>query len=121
MFSIYVGLGANQTKEAIKLILEEIYKMKNNSITKKQLEKTKEQLKSNYILSLESTSNRMSRIGNSELLLKRVLTPDEIIQKIDNVDLEKFQMMVNQIFDFEQISLSAVGKTEQFDFEAMLL
>ena len=120
LFSVYAGLGINQTQEAIKLIVEEIHKMKNNSVTEKELEKTKEQLKSNYILSLESTSNRMSRIGNAQLLLNKVLTPDEVIQKIDDVNLEKFRRMVNHIFDWEQMSLSAVGKTEQFDFQSML-
>ena len=120
LFSIYAGLGSSQTEEAIKLILEEIHKLKNNDVTKKQLEKSKEQLKSNYILSLESTSNRMSRVGNAELLLNRVLTPDEIIQKIDDVDLDKLHSAVEQIFDLNKMSLSAVGKIEHFDFEKVL-
>lgn len=120
LFSIYVGLNPTHVDTATKLILDEVEKFKNFAVTSEQLEKAKEQLKSNYILSMESSSNRMSRIGNSELLLNRVLTPDEIIQKIDDVNLERFKALGTKILNTENLSIAAVGKVNGLNFDKFI-
>jgi predicted Zn-dependent peptidase len=52
------------------------------------LVKAKEQLKSNLMLGLESTNNRMSRLGRNELLLGRHLSLDEIVESVENITLD---------------------------------
>ena len=42
----------------------------------------------NLMLSLESTANRMSRIGKAELFEEELLTPDELMARIDAVTHE---------------------------------
>lgn len=117
LFTIYAGLSPGQADEAIGLILREVEQVKNSGIDDDKLRKTKEQLKSNYIMSLESITNRMTRIGNSELLLNRVLTADELIKKIDGVSLERFNALARKIFDFDKLSISAVGKIKGLELD----
>lgn len=120
IFSIYAGLNPNQMEETLKLIIEEIRALETNRITEDTLRKTKEQIKSNLILGLENSSNRMSSIGRSQLLLDRVLTTDQVIQKVDDIALEDVYRLVGSIFDFNMASLSIVGKVSGFDVEALL-
>ena len=61
----------------------------------------------------------MNSLGKSMILYNKILTPDEIINKINQVSLREIQELINQIFDFDQISLSCVGKNK-YDFEMII-
>ena len=82
----------------------------SDKVTEKQLARTKEQLKSNYILSLESAANRMNSIGRTLLMLNKTVTADELIEKIDAINIERFYDVCDRIFKLDQMSLSLVGK-----------
>ena len=69
-----------------------------DGITEKELINSKEQLKGNLMLSLESTNSRMSRNGKNELLLGEHRTPDEMIELIDVVTKEDVDRMAKRIF-----------------------
>jgi len=115
LFAIYAGLNPNQIEDVFRLILDEVRWIVGKNVTESQLAKTKEQLKSNYILSLESVASRMNSIGRNQLMLNRVITADELIQKIDAVDMMAFNELCNKVFQMEQMSMAIVGNT---DFEA---
>ena len=110
---IYAGTNPNQIEEVISLIYSEINDIIENSLSEEEVTKSKEQLKGNYILGLESTSGRMSSIGKSELLLNKIYTPKEILDKIDSVQLADINTVIKKIFNFEEVAVTAVGKREQ--------
>lgn len=110
LFNIYAGLSPNNYDQVYKLILEEVEKLRNNSITEQQLLKTKEQIKSNFILALENSGNRMSSMGRNQLLLNKIKTTDEIIKKIDDITPQKILDISKQIFNIDNLSVSVVGK-----------
>lgn len=116
-FNIYVALNPNQLDNALNMILDEIRLFKQNKFNKEQVLKTKEQLKSNYIMSLESTSNRMSSMGRSQTLINKVKTSDEIIKEVDNVTLEDLEKLTQEIFDIDNMSVSLVGKVSQINLK----
>lgn len=120
LFSIYAGLGPSQTEEVVSLIISEIKRLKTERITKEQVAKTKEQLKSNYFLSLESSTARMNSIGKSQLMLGRLLYPDDVIERIETVSLDGVYEMVETIFDLDRLSFSAVGPVGGMDFTEMI-
>ena len=55
-------------------------------LRKGELERAKESLKGRIMLSMESTSNRMSRLGKSLITDTELLTFERIIAEIDAVD-----------------------------------
>jgi len=121
MFVIYAGLGPDHVGEVLNLITGEIKGMFTDKITNDQLAKTREQLKSSYLLGLESAYNRMNSIGHTLLMLNKTITPDEIIANIDAVDLDAFYNMCERIFKLDEVSLSLVGKhVEGFEHDAIL-
>lgn len=112
MMTIYAGINPNQLSEVTKLMNEEIQIIKEKGLTEEELYKSKEQLKGNYILGLESTSSRMTAIGKSELLLNQVYTQKEVLEKIDAVALEEVHQVIQKIFDLEHASVALVGKAD---------
>jgi predicted Zn-dependent peptidase len=109
LFSIYAGMNPEYMERVIELVVAEIKEIKKNGISKEDLEKSKEQLKGNYILGLESTSSRMNSIGKSELMLGRIYSPDEVLKKIDDISLDNASRIIEQIFNFDSMGFSAVG------------
>ena len=120
IFTIYTGFNVNQARDVITLIFDVIHGLFTDKVTQKQLDKTREQLKSNFLLSLESTSSRMSGLGRSQLLLNRTLTDDEIVARLDAVTLDSLYEMAGMVFDLERISMCVVGRLGEWDYGALL-
>lgn len=95
---LYAGTTANQLEMVYDLCMNILQSFIKEGLSSKELHNGKEQLKGNLMLSLESTSSRMSRIGKNELLLNRHLTLDEIILRIDAVTLEDVHQLARSIF-----------------------
>ncbi|MGE6631454.1 M16 family metallopeptidase [Bacillus sp. NPDC077027] len=110
MLTIYGGTGANQLNLLSETILKTLDILKRDGITKKELENSKEQMKGNLMLSLESTNSKMSRNGKNELLLGKHRTLDEIIDEINKVTLDGVNTLSKRIFT-EDYALSLISPT----------
>jgi predicted Zn-dependent peptidase len=98
MVTIYGGTGSNQLDMLYETIQDTLYQLKDQGITEKELHNSKEQLKGNLMLSLESTNSRMSRNGKNELLLSQHRSLDEIIDLVNNVTKESVDKLARAIF-----------------------
>ncbi|MED4812215.1 pitrilysin family protein [Bacillus atrophaeus] len=98
MLTIYGGTGAKQLQLLSETIQETLGTLKRDGITPKELENSKEQMKGNLMLSLESTNSKMSRNGKNELLLGKHKTLDEIIYELNEVNLESVNGLARRIF-----------------------
>ncbi|GIN18899.1 MAG TPA: insulinase family protein [Bacillus bacterium] len=110
--TIYGGTGANQIDDLFETITNTFGELKRDGITEKELRNSKEQLKGNLMLGLESTNSRMSRNGKNELLLKRHRTLDEIVDEIDRVSIQSVNDMANRIFA-DQFTLALISPDEK--------
>ncbi|MDR1532712.1 MAG: insulinase family protein [Clostridiales bacterium] len=119
LFTVYAALNPNRAGDVFRLVADEARAFKSG-VTQEQLLRAKEQLKSNYLMSLESMSNRMNSMGSALLMLGRIYSPEEIIQKIDDVTMERLYAMADTLFDADLLSLSAVGKVGGIDFREMI-
>ncbi|WP_256855933.1 M16 family metallopeptidase [Terribacillus halophilus] len=102
MLTIYAGTGKEQLDELQETIRQTTEKLKADGLTEKELQNTKEQLKGNYMLGLESTNSRMSRNGRNELMLGKHPSFNELIEKIDNVTMDDVNGIIHHIFGKEQ-------------------
>ncbi|WP_099158146.1 M16 family metallopeptidase [Virgibacillus ndiopensis] len=98
LLTIYAGTGKEQLPLLQDTIKQTVDTLIDRGLTDKELTNSKEQFKGNLMLSLESTSSRMSRNGKNELLLKRHRTLDEMIKEIDAVNHDSIQSVIQSIF-----------------------
>ena len=110
IFSIYAGLKSTQLIQVVKLIKAEIEYIQKHLITKEELFMSKEQFKGNYILGTEGTFSRMFENGKSLSLLGKIESPDEVIRKIDLVNMDDIERVVKDIFDKEKVNIAYVGQ-----------
>ncbi len=98
LFAIYAGTKHGQEQEVCNVIYDVINQVADCGVLEQELIKAQEQLKGSMMLGLESTNNRMSRLGRNELLLKKHQTLDEIIGQVEKVTLEDVNKMAKRIF-----------------------
>ncbi len=110
LVNVYAGLNPKYIKEAIDVILNEVNKFSKENITNEKLQKSKEQLKGNYILGLESTSSRMFSNGKSVLFLNKINTPSDVIKKIDKIDMDSVERVKELTFRKGIQNSAFVGK-----------
>lgn len=103
--AIYGGTSDEQMAEMQQVILTLLKELKNGGITEQEVTDSKEQLKGNLMLGLESTSARMSRNGRHELLLGTHHTYDEVLLQIEQVSLKKVLALLEILVDSPAISI----------------
>ncbi len=109
LFAIYAGCGYKECETVTGLILDEIEKIKKKNITRTELNRAREQLKGNIILSLESINSRMNRMGRNEIYFNRQIPIDEVLDNIDNVREEDVSYMAGRLFKKGKIAFSIIG------------
>ncbi|MDD3839257.1 MAG: pitrilysin family protein [Clostridia bacterium] len=109
MFSIYAGVKPSQVQDVISLIVQEIDNIYKHGFSKEEINKSKEQMKGNYILGLESTSSRMISIGKSKLMLNNINSPSIIMDKIDNVTYADVDEVIKITMDKAGLCAAAIG------------
>jgi len=98
-FGVYLSTNEKMVDRALSIIYREFKKLRSVKVSEKELNKAKEALKGNLLLSLESTSNRMIRMAQSEFYHNRVVPTEEIIKKIDGVTREQIIDIANELLD----------------------
>lgn len=99
LFGIYVGTDQSYVDHVRELIFRELKTLQEETIPEKELGEAKAQLKGKLLLSLESMSNRMTRLAKSELYFNRFVTLDELIGNIDGVEAEDVLAFSRDFFD----------------------
>jgi predicted Zn-dependent peptidase len=98
-FGIYFSTNLHQYARVIEIIFKEFKRLKDFSVSEKELKKVKEYLKGGMLLSLESTTNRMMRIANSILYYDRIIPVEEYLAKIDRITGEEIQKTANELLN----------------------
>lgn len=112
LFTIYSSMKPTQVRDVLSIITDEIIDIKTKGVRKDEFVMAKEQLKGNYILGLEGSSSRMTAMGRAELLLGRVMTPSQILDKIDGVDIDQINGIAYYIFNSPNVTLALVGRED---------
>jgi len=119
----YAGVDVKRADEAIKVTLDEHYKLASGKakISTKELAKSKEYLKGHLALALEDTKDVGGFFGDQELFLTKVLTPEEVLRKIDAISANDVVAEARRLFRPERLNLAIIGPYENpVRFEKLL-
>ena len=110
--AMYVGTRADNVAEACEIIGRELAKLHSEGITEDELVRAKEHVKGRMVLGLESTSARMSRIARGILFDVPLLSLDEILERVDAVDLDEIAALADEFYDPGKLAAACVGPEE---------
>jgi len=113
VLGIYVALGRETQEDALRMIREELELFRDEGVTQEELSRTKEQLKTTLLMSLESTNSRMSSMARNEMIFGHAQSPEEAVEKLEKVTVEDVHRLAKELLDFDQMSFSAVGNVSQ--------
>ena len=114
MMTVYAGTAKETVDQVIDLIVKEFRDLKETLVTEEELRRAKNHLKGSLMLSLESTSSRMSNLARQELYFRRFYSLDEILAGIETVTREEIQAIAREFFRPEQIAVTALGPLNGF-------
>lgn len=121
LFGIYAGTRKENFEKVIDLILEQLRNVKKEGITKEEFERSKENIKGSMVLALESSNSRMNYIAKSQFYYDKIITIDDIIEKIDKVTLDDIIYLANKYFLDEYLNLAVIGDLDKLPFEKLNL
>ena len=112
--SIYAGTSVESAGKVVELILKEFKDLKENRIPPDEIRRAKDHLKGSLMLSLESTSSRMSNLARQEIYFKKFFTLDELGESIENVTEDDVQRIAREFFEPKSIALTILGNLDGF-------
>ena len=112
LFGVYVGTREENLGSCVEICVEQIGEIAAGRLKKGELERAKENLKGRIVLSLESTSNRMSRLGKSLITDTELMTLERVMAEIDAVDPEELAELAADLLPPDRLAAAGVGPDE---------
>jgi predicted Zn-dependent peptidase len=116
---IYVGTREDNLVEALEITADQIDQIASGKLRDNELERAKENLKGRIMLSMESTSTRMSRLGKSLITDSELLSVDRIVAEIDAVEPASIAELAGLLLAPERLSVAGIGPSEERFNEAV--
>ena len=117
MLTVYAGSAKETVGQVLDLIVSEFRDLKKAPVTEEELTRSKNHLKGSLMLSLESTSARMSNLARQELYFRRFYSLDEILASIEAVTREQLQSLAQQYFRAEDTAVTVLGNLNGFTLD----
>jgi predicted Zn-dependent peptidase len=109
---MYLGTRPDNVGRALRVVGEELERFGSQPATPDELERSKENVKGRVVLSLESTTSRMNRLGSAVLGNQPLLSVDELVERIDAVTIEDLRELAGELLGAERLSAAGIGPDE---------
>jgi predicted Zn-dependent peptidase len=107
--AVYAGTSLASAAKVVQSVVSEFRKLKAETVSEEELNRSKAQLKGSLMLSLESSSARMSNLARQEMYFDRFYDLDELIARIEAVTSEDLQGLANEFFQTDSVAVTALG------------
>ena len=111
---IYLGTRAENLPQAIAVIAAELERCVRDPAAPEELDRSRENLKGRVVLSMESTAARMTHLGGSLLNGLPILSMDELIERIDSVQMADLRELAAELYSGAGLSVAGVGPDEGY-------
>ncbi|HZU20969.1 MAG TPA: pitrilysin family protein [Gaiellaceae bacterium] len=109
---IYLGTREDNLADALAITAEQIADVAGGNLPERELVRAKENLKGRILLSMESTSTRMNRLGKSLITDSELLSLDRIVAEVDAVDAASVSALAAALLAPERLSAACIGPDE---------
>jgi predicted Zn-dependent peptidase len=107
--AIYAGTSRENAPKVVRSVVQEFRTLKTEPVSDEEIRRAKDQLKGSLMLSLESSTARMSNLARQEMYFDRFYSMDEIIERIEGVTKEDLIQLAQQYFQTGSIAVTVLG------------
>jgi len=112
VLGISAGVDNTKVSVVIRAILDEINKIKNVEVSKKELDKSKNHIIGRLMIGLETSDSVAEFYGDQEIFKEKIHTPEQLIKKIKSVRAKDILRVAKDIFKNEKLNLAIIGPFE---------
>ncbi len=116
---VYLGTREDNLAEALAITAEQIADLAAGNLQARELERAKENLKGRVLLSMESTSVHMNRLGKSLVTDTEILSLERIVAEVDAVEAEAVCELAAVLLAPDRLSVAGIGPSEERFLEAV--
>ncbi len=121
VFVTYSGIDLPKVDEALKVIVDQYARIRDERVGEKELNKAKESMKGQMALGFEDSLNVAQFYGFGELLENKIETFEEEIAHIDAVTPADIARVAKRLIRRDKMSLAVVGPfKDKLQFEKLL-
>ncbi len=112
--AVSAGVDTDPSKagKTVKTILGELRKIRRTRVGKKELQKSKDNLRGKMALSLESSDEVASFLAEQELSKEEIQTPEEIMKQVEKVSADDIMRVAGKIFVDNKLNLALIGPVD---------
>jgi predicted Zn-dependent peptidase len=110
---VYIGTREDNVDACLEIANAEIADIAAGNVRPEELARAKDNLKGRIMLSMESTSNRMSRLGKSLITDTELLSIERIMAEIEAVEPEALAELADVLLSPEKLSAAGIGPSEE--------
>jgi predicted Zn-dependent peptidase len=112
--AVYAGTSLESARKVVDCVLKEFSELKQEIVPAEELRRAKDHLKGSLMLSLESTSSRMSNLARQQMHFARFFSLDELVESIEKVTADEVQRVAQDFFQAKDIALTILGNLNGF-------
>src|SRR6202521_1959663 len=121
VLSVYAGTSRESAAQLIRSVCDEFRNVRGDGVSVEELRRAKDHLKGSMMLSLESTSSRISNLARQAMYFNRFLSLDEMLAFIEVVTREEVLSIAQDFFEPERLALTVLGNLKDFRVTPELL
>ncbi len=110
--SVYAGTSLESASQVVDSIIQEFRNLKAQAVPAEELRRAQDQLKGSLMLSLESSTARMSNLARQEMYFDRFFSLDEIIERIEQVTADDLLRLASEYFHTDLVAVTVLGNLD---------
>lgn len=119
--SVSAGVDHAKVDIVIEAILDELKKLTEKEVNKKELKRAKDHMTGGLAIGLETSSSLASYYGGQEVMKEKIETPEELMAKIQAVTAAEIMAVAKDILKNEKLNLAIIGPFKEKErFEKIL-
>ena len=120
VLSLHSGVDNHRADLAMKIIFNDLRKIRNKGVSPKEFSRAKEHLKNHLILDLETSDRLAFFFGLEETLSKKVQRLEDVLKGIDAIQLSDIKFLAQKFFRLERINVAVVGPPDNKCHEKLI-
>lgn len=111
----HLGVDNGKVYDALKVIIDEYKKIRDSGVTEEELKNAKSYNRGKVLMALDSPDFIASYVSEQLLLKDEVLTPEQELEKYDQVTVEMINSVAKDIFQNHKLNLALIGPFNEND------
>jgi len=109
VFGIAAGVDHGKTDVVVRAILEECRRLREETVPRAELERSKEHMIGNLVLGLETSDELASFYGGQEITQEKIVSPEAVIKKVKSVTSRAVCAVARDVFRNDRLNFAVVG------------